>query len=285
MWWLVRMSSLATRLMRPLGLLIRGVQDALLPQTCVIGGEWIPGGGPPTCAACDAALTDITQTHYCPRCGRTMPPPAVDSDGCARCKHESFWNVAGVVRIGAYEPPIRRLVTALKYGGRERNAELAGRLLAAALAARDWSRHLDYLVPVPMHWFRRWQRPCDHAALLAAVVARELDVRLLRACARIKHTPSQVVTTSRTQRFDNVRGCFAVRRGAPRKLAGRCVCIIDNLISTGATVHEVSKTLRRAGARRIYAAVIARTTLPGDIQATPPRTVGHDPPSDSAFDR
>ncbi|RMF74670.1 MAG: hypothetical protein D6744_14295, partial [Planctomycetota bacterium] len=70
---------------------------------------------------------------------------------------------------------------------------------------------------------------------------------------------------SRTARFENVRGCFApTRRPA---VAGARVCIVDNLLVTGATIHEVAKVLRAAGARRIYAAVAARTVMSGDYQA------------------
>ena len=66
---------------------------------------------------------------------------------------------------------------------------------------------------------------------------------------------------SRAERFRNVAGCFAVKRWAIERLAGKTVCIVDNLLATGATVHEVSKVLREGGAKRIYVAVIARTVM------------------------
>jgi ComF family protein len=266
------------RLTQPIGTVLRGVQDALLPQTCVICGQWIPGGSGPTCKSCVDQLAEITRASYCPRCGRTMPPAAIDEEGCARCKHERFWNVAGVARLGAYGPALQRLTVGLKYHGRERNAEFAADLLATVIAQRGWRAELDFVVPVPMHRWRRWQRPCDHAALLAAAVARRLKIPLLEALRRTKYTPSQTQMSSARQRFENVRGCFALRRGAGVRLAGRCVCIIDNLMATGATAHEVSKVLRRAGARRIYVTVIARAVLPGDAQAAPVGAVVPEPP-------
>jgi ComF family protein len=194
-----------------------------------------------------------------------MARVAIHESGCARCRREGFWNAAGVARVGAYTPGVRRLVTGLKYRRRQRSADFAAGLLAAVLAACGWGTGLDGLVPVPMHWLRRWQRPCDHTELLATALARRLHVPVLRAVRRVKHTPSQTGLTSRAQRFANVKGCFRAVRVA--LVRGKRVCIVDNLMATGATVHEVAKVLRRAGARGVYAAVIARTVLAGDAQA------------------
>lgn len=243
--------------------------DALLPQTCVSCGTWIAAGREWVCPACAGRLSEIRRSSHCPRCGRSMPTAAIHGDACASCRHEHFWNVAGVVRVGAYEPPLQRLLLGLKYHGRERNAALLAGLLAQALEQRGWSAELDYLVPVPMHWLRRRQRPCDHAGVLAAALGRLLGVPVLAAVKRRKHTPSQLDTTSRAARFENIKDCFAPGWRA-RRLRGRRVCIVDNLMATGATVCEMSKVLRRAGARRIHAAVVARSVMAGDHQGRPP---------------
>ena len=172
-----------------------------------------------------------------------------------------------MVRVGAYEPAVRKLTAGLKYRGRQRNADFAADLLADALARRGWLGELDYLVPVPMHRLRRWQRSCDHANVLAAALAQRVQTPMLRALKRVRHAPSLVRIKSQPERFETVKGCFAARRGARNRLAGARVCIIDNLLATGATVCEVSKVLRRAGARHICVAVIARTVLGGKPQA------------------
>jgi ComF family protein len=275
------MSPRAGQVVRRIGHLLGGVTDALVPQTCVTCGAWISAGSGLACSRCRAEIAEIMRASYCPYCGRTMPPPAIHDDGCARCMHERFWNVAGIARIGAYEPLLRRLITRLKYGGRERNAELAADLLAAAIERQGWPGELRFIVPVPMHWLRRWQRPCDHAALLAAALSQRLNVPMLRAVRRTKHTPSQTHAPSRAVRFKNVRGCFAARPRLGVRLRGRSVCIVDNLLVTGATLHEVSKSLRRAGAGRIYAAVIARSGLAGDAQASATVTDVEAEPADS----
>ncbi len=251
--------------MSSLGRLLHGLADAALPQTCVVCGEAVAGGALPMCEACAQELSAIRRTPYCRRCGRTMRPESVHERGCARCRTEHIWNVAGLARVGAYEPPLRAMGIGLKYKGRERNADYLGELLAAELNRLGWPAELDALVPVPMSRLRRWQRPCDHAEVLATAVARRLGLPVWRAVMRVRHTPSQTGVTSRAARFANVAGCFAVRRGA--RLEGRRVCIVDNLLATGATICEVAKVLRRAGAREIRAAVVSRTVLAGDAQA------------------
>jgi predicted amidophosphoribosyltransferase len=205
---------------------------------------------------------------YCPRCGRTLPRPAIHEDHCARCKSEPFWNVAGVARVGLYTPALRSALLGLKYRGRERNAGYLADCLAAAVRAQGWLEQLDALVPVPMHWLRRAQRPCDHARLLTEALAERVKVPVIRLVRRVKHSPSQTGMVTKTARFENVRGCFAPPRWdwpwRKQSLAGKTVCIVDNLMKTGATVTEVSKVLRRAKAKLIYTAVVVRPASPGD---------------------
>ncbi len=247
----------------------RGWLDAVLPQTCAACGVWLPGGSVLICEACRLQITADSALPYCWRCGRTLPSAALHEEGCARCRLERHWNVAGVGRVGRYLPALRSLLLGLKYRGRERNAEFLADCLAEVLRRRGWLIELDGLVPVPMHWLRRLQRPCDHAAVLASALSERIGVPVVRLVRRSKHTPSQTTVAAKAARFANVRGCFALPRWyqppwPKRDLRGRTMCIVDNLMVTGATVHEVAKVLRRAGAKRIYAVVVARPAAPGD---------------------
>ncbi len=243
--------------------------DAALPQTCVSCGTWIPGDTGLICSECSAAIDAAQDTPACPRCGRSLPQTAIHGHGCARCRSEHFWNISELVRVGRYDNQLRPLLLDLKYRGRERNAEHLADRLAAMLAQRGWVADLDGLVPVPMHWLRRWQRPCDHARVLADAVGRRLGIPTLTAVRRRRYGRSQTRLTTRHERFDNVRGCFDGIPQADRLVRGKTVCIIDNLLMTGATVCELSKILRHFGAKRIYAAVIGRPPTPGDPVAEP----------------
>ncbi len=166
-----------------------------------------------------------------------------------------------------YTGALPRLVIDLKLRAVLRNATYPGELLAGAIRRQAWGSAIDLLIPVPSHWLRRWQRPAEHTTLLAEDVGRRLGIPIARAVERVRAAPSQTTITSKTGRLENVRDCFApaqpsrwTRRGPPepQPLTGRAICIIDNLMYTGATVHEVAKVVRRLGAREVYAAVVSR---------------------------
>lgn len=225
------------------------------------------------CADCHAEATGLLTAAYCPRCGRTLSASAIHEDGCARCRTERHWNVRAVARVGLYNDTLSRLLVGLKYAGQLRSAPYLGGLLADAIRATPWGATIDALVPVPMHWLRRLERSCDHAAVLAQATARRLGLPVLEEVARVRGGPSQLAQPSATQRLENVKGAFGPRRrwvarwlarAARSRVVGRTVCIIDNLLYTGATVCEVSKVLRRLGANRIYAAVVSRPDAPAD---------------------
>ncbi len=261
--------------------------DAVLPQTCVACGRAIPTGSGLACHDCHDQITAAADHPYCPRCGRTMPPPAIHEKYCARCRTEPYWNLKAVARVAPYTPALRSALLGLKYAGQARNARFLGRLLAETLRGCDWGGTIDLLVPVPMSWRRRLQRPCDHARLLAEALGREMRRPVVAAVARSIDTPTQVDMVTKTERLANVKGCFAPARWArlrPDRLRGKAVCIVDNLILSGGTVCEVAKVLRRAGAKPIYALTVARGPAPGDPLAGLP-AVDYSSVSDAARSR
>ncbi len=253
-----------------------GALDALAPQTCAACGAWIPGECGAFCGPCGEVISAQTRAAYCRRCGRFAAGPAIHADNCAFCRREHFWNAARVACVGEHRGALRDMVVALKHGGDPRLAHVLGGLLAEAIRREPWGGLIELLVPVPMHRLRRWQRPCNHAFLLADETARRLRLPVREAAVRrIKHTMSQTQTGSAAQRFANVSECFGPSRRPG--VAGKSVCIVDNLITSGATVCEMSKVLRRAGAKHIYAAVVSRAVL-GGMHAP------HAPPVMSAAD-
>ncbi len=263
---------------------LHALLDSAIPQTCCACGRWIPGELGRFCPTCALDLATGLAMPYCPRCAHSAPLTALDADGCPHCRGDHIWNAASMVRLGPYAGALKQLILGLKYAGAQRNAEWLTQRLAEALTARGYAREISAFVPVPMHWRRRWQRPVDHARLLAELLARRLGVPCRRLVRRRMDRPSQTTQPSMHARFENVRDCFELRRstgwswplprqanagmpaevGAPRparSLRGQTVCIVDNLIVSGATIHEMAKVLRAAGAARIFVAVLARSEL------------------------
>jgi predicted amidophosphoribosyltransferase len=260
-----RLPNLLRRRPHPRGpaIFVSRLVDCLFPQTCGACDRPIQGRRGVLCERCRAALAAQWMLNYCTRCGRAVPAASLRMRDCGRCARERMWNAAGLVRVGSYVHVLRRLILDLKFRGRERSAEILGALLAERIAAAPWRKEIEGLTPVPMHWLRRCQRPCNHAAKLTEVVARHLRLPVVRLVRRARYAPSQTQFASRTRRFANVAGCFAPTRNAlrRRKWAGRTICVVDNFLSSGATLQQVIIAAKKAGARRVYAAVVGRSLL------------------------
>lgn len=253
------------RFVRPAFRVLRQLDQLLMPPTCPVCNMATSDGRDAMCEACSRMLSVSAAATYCRRCGRAVNPLAITEKNCVLCRKERHWNLAGLVRTGSYPAELRKLLIDLKYAGGQRSIEPLAVRIASALRGEVWISKVEALVPVPMHWLRRLQRPCNHAYVLAEAVGRAVGIPLLDACRRVRYRPSQTTAKSRSKRIENVAKCFGMRRRV--NVRGMTVCIVDNLLVTGATVCEVSKALRKAGAKKIFAVVAARTVSAGDFQA------------------
>jgi ComF family protein len=153
-----------------------------------------------------------------------------------------------------YEGPLRDAIRLWKYGKRIRLAKPLGRLLADAYVAG--TDRVDMLVPVPLHPERLRDRGFNQSLLLADRLARAIEAPVSYTnLARTAAGPAQSVLT-RKARLRNLRRAFTVRH--PAEIAGKRVLIVDDVFTTGTTVNECAKALRRAGARDVVVATLAR---------------------------
>jgi ComF family protein len=232
----------------------RGLLQLLYPPACLFcASELAPDAGD-FCPACrDGIFKD--PFPCCPCCGATVGPFAVNPEGCPACRPENF-AFGAVLRLGPYEGVRRELVLRLKHHTAEFLAEKIGLLWAMCQRDRFAGLRLDAVVPVPLHWWRRWQRGYNQSAALAWGLAVGLDLPLYpHGLKRIRHTPRQPLQ-SPAQRRVNVRGAF---RAAPSlSCQDRAVLLVDDVFTTGATANEAAKALRAAGASRTVVAVLAR---------------------------
>ena len=147
---------------------------------------------------------------------------------------------------------MREAIHMLKFGGVRRVAGPLGRLLVQG----GGEVVADVVVSVPMEEGRLRERGLDHALLIAKWYARDVGLPLVRGVLYKKRGTPEQVGLSRTARMMNLRGAFGVRGEAVR---GKAVVLVDDVITTGATVRECARVLKKAGAERIYVVALART--------------------------
>ena len=235
----------------------RAALDLALPQLCPACRETVAGRG--LCASCWSKLSFITRP-YCERLGSPFvydPGPGILSME-AIADPPSYNRARAAVR---FDEISRALVHSLKYGDRLDLAPMMGGWIAKAGA--ELLAEADALVPVPLHWRRLWARRFNQSAMLAATISAESGVPIAAgALKRVKATVQQV-GLSRAERGDNIQGAFSVPEGGKVAVAGRRLILIDDVLTSGATVEGCARALIRAGAANVDVLVFARVADPG----------------------
>jgi ComF family protein len=206
------------------------------------------------CPACWWKLSFIAPP-YCERLGIPFaydPGPGVLSME-AIADPPAYRRARAAVR---FDDVARTLVHALKYGDRLDLAPMMGRWMATA--GRSLTAEADAIIPVPLHWRRYWARRFNQSALLAEAIAKASQVPLaLGALKRVKATPQQV-GLSQAARALNVQGAFRVSPTGKAAVAGRRLILVDDVITTGATIDACARALLRAGAAEVNVLTFAR---------------------------
>lgn len=249
-------SGVSRFLRRCWGAGVGALGSLVFPWECPICGADAEGAGAPFCADCRAELIGAAGAA-CPRCAMPVGSWAVRPEGCGEClgRRPGF---DAAVALGPYQGPIRDLCLKLKHEGNGWIAPwLAGVLVEARAPLREEAgRSLGaWVVPVPLHWRRRWVRGYNQAEGLARGVARQLGLRDLDLLKRVAATDI-LAGLGRAERARSLRGAFRVR-GAP-DLEGRTVFLVDDILTTGATCGAAARALKKAGAARVVAVVIGR---------------------------
>ena len=226
--------------------------DIALPTLCVSCREPVDGEG--VCAECWAKLSFIAPP-FCPRLGI----PFVYDPGPELLSMEAIANPPAYQRARAavrYDDVARTLVHALKYQDRTDLAPTMGRWMARA--GQELLADADILVPVPLHWRRGWSRRFNQSGALARVIARESGVKVASEALRRVRATEQQIGLSRAQRASNVQGAFKVAAERNADIAGRSVVLIDDVLTSGATMDACARALLRAKAARVDVLVFAR---------------------------
>lgn len=237
---------------------LRAAADLLFPPLCM--SCRLPVGAPGLCAACWSGITFLDGPG-CTCCGLPFPVELEGENSCAAClaRHPAFDSARAIL---AYDEKSRGAILALKHADRldlvpgfARWLERAGK---TALA------DCDLIVPVPLHRWRLWQRRYNQSAELARRLAasRALAVDPF-ALVRSRSTPSQGAMPSAKARRRNVQRAFKVPD--PARVRGKRILLLDDVLTTGATVDACARALKRAGATRVHVLALARVVKASDV--------------------
>ncbi|HSR55416.1 MAG TPA: ComF family protein [Alphaproteobacteria bacterium] len=248
------------RLSSPIGAAVSGILDLLLPHQCLKCGEVVGKDGA-LCASCWSAIAFMAP----PMCARCGYPFELDSGFgeeaglCGACLRNPppYDRARAVFR---YDEQSRSLVLGLKHGDKTHGVPAFGAWLARA--AGPLAAEADLVAPVPLHRWRLFRRRYNQAALLATAVSRAAGIACMPGLlTRVRATPSQG-RLSRSRRRLNVRGAFAVAPGHRPAVEGRRVLLIDDVLTTGATVEAAARCLTKAGAGAVDVLTLARVVRP-----------------------
>jgi len=235
----------------------RMVLDVALPLMCPSCREPL-GDGAGLCAACWGKLS-LIEPPYCARLGI----PFVYDPGPGILSMEAIANPPAYDRARAamrYDDIARSLVHAFKYSDRLDLAPVMGRWMARA--GRELQGDADALIPVPLHWRRLWARRFNQSATLAGVISTLWAVPVVHGGLKRTRATGQQVGRSKAERADNVQGAFQVPVEYKAEIQGRRLVLIDDVLTSGATVDACSRALLRAGAAHVDVLVFARVVAP-----------------------
>lgn len=219
------------------------VLDWLLPPQCAgcgkLGSAW--------CGACDNAAQSIREP-LCEKCGL----PITSGSYCAACQvHDYAFDVARA--WAAYRGGLRKAILSLK---RRHNKDLGGRLashLEELYRSQGWKA--DLLVPVPLAPGRRKLRGYNQVDLLARPVASAIGLPYIESALVRRHETEPQFELNAAQRWENLHGAF---RADPAPLRGMSILLVDDIMTTGATLDAAAEALKTAGARHVFAMTLTR---------------------------
>ena len=237
-----------------------GIAVVLLPSNCrICERPLVRLARVPVCNSCIDSL-EPARVKACSICGEVLDLASREAEPiCPPCRraHPEF---DFAVSFGAYDGALRKLIHLLKYEQLRPAANILGAKLAEAIAGCSYEGSEPVLlIPVPLHRIKRRLRGFNQSELIAHSAARDLDRAQFSIhngiVRRVRPTVSQTGLT-RHQRRENIRGAFVVTK--PAQLRDRTVVLIDDVYTTGTTLNECARVLRRAGARQVVVATVAR---------------------------
>ena len=232
---------------------LEAVVSLLYPPVCTNCGENVRAGEY-LCNRCEAKAVRIV-APFCRQCSEPFEGAITSEFTCANCAHRTIYFDAAV---SAYRGRgiVREIIHEFKYGRQIHLRHLVARWLHAALEdERLRGNRFDVIVPVPLHVTRLRERGFNQASLLAALLSDQTSISSGPVLERIRYTTTQTAL-DRSERIENLHNAFRLRKNT--NVRGLRVLLIDDVLTTGSTLSECARVLKRAGALSVHAATAAR---------------------------
>lgn len=218
----------------------------VLPLRCLACGLEIEKGF--LCSNCLNYLP-IARSPRCVRCGR----PVKKKDICSFCKHGTSLDHGRSWLL--FIPPVDSIIHSFKYRRMSNISRLLGRAMASIVQSDHVLKGADIITPVPLFWWKQLQRTYNQASLLSAVISEECHIPHRELLKRIRFTRTQTRLDDAARR-KNVAGAFSLQHG---DIENKTIILVDDVMTTGATMNECARVLKTAGAREVYSCVAAIT--------------------------
>lgn len=226
--------------------------DAILPARCLLCGKIVHDDNT-LCSECFENINFIT-SPYCKHCGKPLFENIPDNLYCVSClnKKHTFRFVRSAI---VYDEYSKKLVLDFKFYDHIENKKLLVKWLM--FAGRDiFKEGVDLIIPVPLHFTRMLRRKYNQSAILARELSRQTGIKVeYKALVKNKKTIPQVLCDSK-QRTKNVKNAFTVKY--PEAIKDKRIVLIDDVFTTGATLRECAKILKKHGAKSVDALTVAR---------------------------
>jgi ComF family protein len=238
--------------------LASGILDILYPKNCILCKTGI-FDEENQFYLCENFLANIKRNlpPFCLNCGRHLEKDEIDDTNCKQCRKRQFyfdcsWSVC------IFDDIIKDLIHKFKYSNKTRLAKMFAKLIFDFLTIFNLT-FIEYsiMLPVPLHPVRLREREYNQCEILAKELQRFIPIMILtKDVIRIRNTKPQVLL-DRQERWKNIKDAFQIKR--PENFKSKNVLIIDDLITTGATVSELARTLKDAGANKVSVLTLAIT--------------------------
>ena len=230
--------------------------NLVFPPSCLLCGSDMPARHslPLLCEECVGNF-GYRGAPVCAVCAAPLPKIGERAGNCLYCE-ERRYRFAASWALGMYEGKLRDAVLRMKLAAYEPLSLSIGAALADYLPSQLGSHAPDLAVPVPMHWWRRWHRGANCPDLLAESVAERLRIPAAAGLLKCRRRAKKQGTLLPGERFRNMAGAFRVSPNYD--IQGAKVLLVDDIMTTGATANAATKVLRRAGAKAVFVAVVAR---------------------------